>query len=243
MNIGTRAMLVTIDPKFGSKLKPYEGWVGTITKHGKRCGKDYVRIDFDSYTDCGCFCLGESIPNTTVWAWVDESWLRVYGKVDDIIEQKRFVLQSTFCPHCSSRNIKESGDEQTLVGYTGDSPEDDPNHHWVNCECQNCNTKFVKQYKSGNMWLTHVDRMQCFKGISNCFEYIIYKCKKCNGNVVEKLYNLDGTPYGSTMIPGTEESMQVISIKMGIKPGESAYSHRKFWECADCNNRIEVEPR
>ena len=56
-------------------------------------------------------------------------------------------IDETICPYCGTSEVEEFSHFQTIVGGLNGN---DPNHHWVEAQCEKCNKCFVKEYKNGN---------------------------------------------------------------------------------------------
>ncbi len=99
-------------------------------------------------------------------------------------EDRSLKIDEIFCPFCKSTNILINDSLKTLLGGR---EEDDVNHVWTTCKCEECGEKFAHEHYENNTWYTQ-DR-EVILGIPNCFEDYIYHCKFCGGNV--KRYYVD----------------------------------------------------
>lgn len=97
------------------------------------------------------------------------------------------------CPDCGGGNLRETGREMTLLGWSGEGW--DPNHVWCWLSCNDCHGEFIREMKSGNVWYTR-DRSEgrVLRGMPSCFGTYTYTCVKCSGPVVRKYSALDGSP-------------------------------------------------
>lgn len=122
------------------------------------------------------------------------------------------------CPFCGGKEVAVGGHRQTLVGG---GPGSDPNHHWYNCDCLDCQKSFVREVHDGNVWYTKDHAV--LKGMPSCFESYIYSCKKCGGEVVRDYRQMDGK---------TEAKILCLDL--------DGPHYRTFYRCGKCGLEIET---
>ena len=136
------------------------------------------------------------------------------------------LTRETVCPYCGSTNIQELGHVETLLANFGN---EDPNHHWITCHCQDCEKEFGHEYKEGNHWYVERETKKVLKGIPSCYEFYVYTCTHCDGDVVRKYTSLD-----SGSLPGADRGFAVLSTIKGVK------QYRTFYECKSCGEKVET---
>jgi len=142
-------------------------------------------------------------------------------KVLDIIKQKpRKWKNIIICPYCSSNDLYIGGSTTTLVGGGEEN-----NHIHTQIRCNKCKKEFVHERHGGYEWYTRYENYKCFSilGASGCFEPVIYTCKKCGGNIIEKIVDENGN-----------DTNYCVSFKDGKQIGKT------IWYCDSCGISVDT---
>ena len=241
-----KAMLLLVDDPAAVYIKPFQYWPCEIIEErlwvdGKT---EIARVRFASYdfVDVGSFRIGEflSLPKVEVTTMVKKEWLTIFKTAEEITSNTPRPYdkdEPIRCPKCGVDDVtKADGEMGTLVGG-----EPDPNHYWLDCQCNKCKLLFVRERKHDREWYTegqHFSKCppekqtgKCLLGVSNCFETVIYPCKECGGDLIRRHTALDGvTP------------VTCLGTNIGCQPGKPIYDYRQFYRCAKCGVDHEVHP-
>jgi DNA-directed RNA polymerase subunit RPC12/RpoP len=135
--------------------------------------------------------------------------------------------KDVFCPYCGEeKNIQNFGTRTTLVGYFGKNM----NHTHTHCRCMKCNKEFTRETKGyDNVWFTAPDG-KVLLGIPYCFEYYVYTCKHCGGDV--KLHHFDNI---------TKEPAKCLSYKTDETDGKMKPQFYNVFKCESCGEEIVSE--
>lgn len=150
---------------------------------------------------------------------------------DLVIERPdpRLDWKAPCCPYCRCTTLEVLGHTSTLLGYIGNDPDRDPNHHWYEYKCTQCKKVFTLERKDRNVWYTEKigeQEHRVLAGIPSCFESYVYHCAHCvHGYVRRQHTEKDGvTP--------------ARSLGWSAKDGKN---YRTFYTCGSCGDRIELE--
>lgn len=159
--------------------------------------------------------------------------LKIYPLLKHIAHKPLDELPSAkvHCPYCNSIKIKKGGKITTLLGG-GTGVDDDPNHTWCSCTCNNCTKTFIRETKNGNVWYTEGGNYKgtsvVLKGVPSCFERYYYTHKKCGKRISLEYRNLDDTKDVSNLASSKDEN------------GNWIKSYKTFYSC-ECGFRLEVD--
>lgn len=123
------------------------------------------------------------------------------------------------CPYCQSILFQLLESQSTLLGYARCA---DPNHYTYTYRCSSCEKRFHVNVKRPNMWITDTTG-RVIKGVSDCWENVIYTCAECGGDVVRSYLNLDGT----TRNPNT-------GLNYHLTDKSIVADFQTKWECVVC---------
>ncbi len=126
---------------------------------------------------------------------------------------------SLYCIKCNGTNVRSIGSTSTLVG--GDPRN---NHVWERLVCRSCSATTCRETKGGNVWYTETNpetkRNVVLAGVPSCFEDYELTCARCEGSVLRKYLDRDGS------------EAQCLSTNM--LTGEKSYT--THYECQSCGH-------
>jgi DNA-directed RNA polymerase subunit RPC12/RpoP len=148
---------------------------------------------------------------------------------------KKLWKKGVFCPYCKSKDVQNFGTMTTLVGYFGK----DLNHTHTRCKCNKCGKEFTKETKGyDNVWFTDPNG-KVLLGIPYCFEYYVYTCKHCGGDVVKVWF--DVATDEPTKPYKTEDGYEFVAISSEVKEGKSISRQYPVFRCKQCGKEIKSE--
>jgi hypothetical protein len=133
----------------------------------------------------------------------------------------------TECPYCHSLDIKIDGDMTTLVGGYN-------NHITRDCTCNSCKKSFSFQFKEQGErndiigWYVDSDK-KVLRGIPGCFEYYVYTCSECGGEVHRHQFELESDTPVEWLRRGPDEN------------GVWQNFYRTVFKCDSCDAQVESE--
>lgn len=153
-----------------------------------------------------------------------------YNAFLDIVKERhdpKIHRDKIVCPYCNSKEVKNNGTFETLVGGYN-------NHLTTDCECKKCHKTFTLQVKELGRrnkyiaWYVSDDK-KILKGIPGCFEYYVYTCSKCGGDVVRE--ELD---------KATNKPVEWLSSGVD-KNGVWEKHYKIIFKCKNCGVSVESE--
>ena len=146
-----------------------------------------------------------------------------YKSLFSMVTQKpneNLTSQNVKCPYCESRKHTSYGGYSTLVGGIL------ANHHWNEMRCQKCNEYFTLETMGNNRWVADKNK-KITDGMPSCFEYYVYTCKKCGGDVKRKHTDFEGK--------------EVTGLHYNSIEGVTTPQFKTFFECDGCKEKIETD--
>jgi DNA-directed RNA polymerase subunit RPC12/RpoP len=135
--------------------------------------------------------------------------------------------KGVFCPYCKSKDVTTFSTRSTLVGYSGKNM----NHTHTECRCNKCNKEFTRETKGfDNVWFTASDG-KVLLGIPYCFEYYVYTCKHCGGEVI--VHHFDNQT--------NEECKYCLNYKTDEADGKMKPQFYNKFICKSCGKEITSE--
>lgn len=135
--------------------------------------------------------------------------------------EEKLWKEGLFCPYCNSEKIYTHSTTTTLVAYIGE----DMNHVTTACTCGDCQKKFYRESKGRRrVWFTGDDH-KVLRGIPYCFEFYVYTCKHCGGDVKVKHYNID-------------DNNECNGLYYKLQDGVNVPQQYHQFECDNCKEKI-----
>lgn len=151
-----------------------------------------------------------------------------YNAFLDIVKERHdpSIGYRPVCPYCFSNKVRIHQSMSTAVTRN--------NHVWKKCECDKCSKTFSFEVKEGSedteeiRWYVS-DEGKILKGIPGCFEYYIYTCNKCDGDVVRKHLRIGSDEECTILSSGPDEN------------GVWTKHYRDVFCCKGCGQSVESE--